>query len=335
MPASPAAAGGRLDSSASPMAAASKSSSKLPSKSPSSSAAAAKRPEETEPSSILPDDMRREVRPEDLLPFFQYPRNGGGVIGVPVPASAGPANPAAQLGHLPSTMMSRLRLLVACIGFPWLVAASETSPVLAETQPTAAPAAEIGAPPPAAAQPAPPAAEQLVLPAAAQPAPPVASAETPALVAPPADTSPAAGVAPSDATDPAADTRAGPTRRRPRRPPASRIARPSRRSRKSVPGLIRQGLEKTAEGDIRCGQHRFHPRCSPSRPRHGATSGRVARLCPRVAQKERAHQGRRRVRENPQGLPARRRRARHLPRTRPHPTRPGRLPDGDQPLSTA
>ena len=81
-PVSPTAAGERLDPSQ-PMAASPKSSS---SKSPSSSAAVAKRPEESEPSSILPDDMRREVRPEDLLPYFQYPRNGGAVIGVPVPA---------------------------------------------------------------------------------------------------------------------------------------------------------------------------------------------------------------------------------------------------------
>jgi hypothetical protein len=84
MPVSPAATGGRLDSSQ-PMAASLKSSSKSPSKSPSSSATA-QGPEESEPSPILPDDMRREVRPEDLLPFFQYPRNGGAVIGVPVPA---------------------------------------------------------------------------------------------------------------------------------------------------------------------------------------------------------------------------------------------------------
>jgi hypothetical protein len=74
-----AAAGGRLDSS-SPMAASSKSSTKSPSSSPS-----ANRPEESEPSTILPDDMRRDIRPEDLLPYFQYPRNGGAVIGVPVP----------------------------------------------------------------------------------------------------------------------------------------------------------------------------------------------------------------------------------------------------------
>jgi hypothetical protein len=80
----PAATGGLLDSSQS-MAASPKSASKSLSKSPSSSATA-KGSEESEPSSILPDDMRREVRPEDLLPFFQYPRNGGAVIGVPVPA---------------------------------------------------------------------------------------------------------------------------------------------------------------------------------------------------------------------------------------------------------
>ena len=79
-PVSPTAAGERLDPSQ-PMAASSKS----PSKSPSASATA-KGSEESEPSSILPDDMRREVRPEDLLPFFQYPRNGGAANGVPVPA---------------------------------------------------------------------------------------------------------------------------------------------------------------------------------------------------------------------------------------------------------
>ena len=87
IPASPPpAAGGRLDSSQ-PMAASPKS----PIRSPSSSAPA-NRPEEGEPSSILPDDMRREVRPEDLLPYFQYPRNGGAVIGVP--GAAQPAQPA-------------------------------------------------------------------------------------------------------------------------------------------------------------------------------------------------------------------------------------------------
>ena len=74
--ASPPAVGGRLDSSL-PMAASSKSPTKLP-----SASATANRPEESEPSSILPDDMRRDIRPEDFVPYFQYPRNGG----VPVPA---------------------------------------------------------------------------------------------------------------------------------------------------------------------------------------------------------------------------------------------------------
>ena len=82
---SPVAAGGRLAPS-SPMAASPKSSTKSPSSSP-----GANRPEESEPSTILPDDMRRDIRPEDLLPYFQYPRNGGAVIGVPAPAQ--PAQP--------------------------------------------------------------------------------------------------------------------------------------------------------------------------------------------------------------------------------------------------
>jgi len=37
-------------------------------------------------------------------------------------------------------MMPRLRLLFVCVGFPWLVAASEPAPVPAETRPAAAPA---------------------------------------------------------------------------------------------------------------------------------------------------------------------------------------------------
>ncbi len=38
---------------------------------------------------ILPDDLRRDVRPEDLVPFFQFPKGGAriGVI-VPVPPQA-------------------------------------------------------------------------------------------------------------------------------------------------------------------------------------------------------------------------------------------------------
>jgi hypothetical protein len=77
MPVAPTAVGRRLDSSQ-PMA--------TPPKAPQSSSATAKRPEEGEPPLILPDDMRRDVRPEDLLPFFQYPRNGGAANGVSVPA---------------------------------------------------------------------------------------------------------------------------------------------------------------------------------------------------------------------------------------------------------
>jgi TolA-binding protein len=129
-------------------------------------------------------------------------------------------------------MMSRLRLIFACVGFPWLVAASETSSVTAETRPTAAPAAEIGAPPPGATPPATPA----------------ASAEAATMVAPPADTSPATGVATPAATTltptlapeppaPAAATASGL-----HRPPEPTVE-------DEISGLIRQGLEKTAEGD--------------------------------------------------------------------------------------
>jgi len=85
MPVAPAAAGGRLDASQ-PTAASVKS----PSKSPASSATAG-RSEEGEPPMILPDDLRRDVRPEDLMPFFQYPRNGGAANGIPGPAQ--PATP--------------------------------------------------------------------------------------------------------------------------------------------------------------------------------------------------------------------------------------------------
>lgn len=48
------------------------------------------------PVSILPDDMRREIRPEDVLPFFQFPgaSDGGGMI-LPSPSQAprGPVAP--------------------------------------------------------------------------------------------------------------------------------------------------------------------------------------------------------------------------------------------------
>jgi tetratricopeptide (TPR) repeat protein len=122
-------------------------------------------------------------------------------------------------------MMSRLRLLFVCIGFPWLLAASETPPVTAETRPAAAPAAEIAALPPAAEQPATPA----------------ASAEASTLVAPPAETSPAAGdAAPAAITPPPAAPA-----------PAAGLRRPSEPAvEDEVSKLIRQGLEKTAHGDF-------------------------------------------------------------------------------------
>ncbi|HEY0946770.1 MAG TPA: hypothetical protein VGD81_15930 [Opitutaceae bacterium] len=44
------------------------------------------------PVALLPDDLRREIRPEDVLPFFQPP-GGNFILAVPPPASA-PAGPA-------------------------------------------------------------------------------------------------------------------------------------------------------------------------------------------------------------------------------------------------
>ena len=45
------------------------------------------------PVSILPDDMRREIRPEDVLPFFQFPGapDGGALIVPPTTAAPRPA----------------------------------------------------------------------------------------------------------------------------------------------------------------------------------------------------------------------------------------------------
>jgi hypothetical protein len=52
-----------------------------------------KKSEETDTTpAILPDDLRRDVRPEDILPFFQFPR-GGAMIGVGVPVPAQPPAP--------------------------------------------------------------------------------------------------------------------------------------------------------------------------------------------------------------------------------------------------
>ena len=53
-----------------------------------------KKPDEPDSVPILPDDTRREVRPEDLLPFFQFPRNGGTTLGVRVPVPPAPSAPA-------------------------------------------------------------------------------------------------------------------------------------------------------------------------------------------------------------------------------------------------
>lgn len=50
-------------------------------------------PTET-PQRIIPDDMRQEVRPEDVLPFFQLPSGGdvnGVVLPLTLPASRAPA----------------------------------------------------------------------------------------------------------------------------------------------------------------------------------------------------------------------------------------------------
>jgi len=128
--------------------------------------------------------------------------------------------------------MSRLRFIFACVGFPWLVAASETSPVPAETRPTAAPVAEVGPPPSGEAQPATPA----------------GNAEAPTVVAPPADTSPATGAAPALATKlPPAPSPEAPA---PAVAPASGLRGPPEPTvEDEVSGLIRQGIAKTAEGD--------------------------------------------------------------------------------------
>jgi hypothetical protein len=47
-----------------------------------------KRPSAKETPSLLPDENQREVRPEEILPFFQFPGSGGTAIVVPgVPVS--------------------------------------------------------------------------------------------------------------------------------------------------------------------------------------------------------------------------------------------------------
>jgi hypothetical protein len=51
--------------------------------------APAKAPGEKETPALLPDDTQREVRPEEVLPFFQFPNSGGATIVVP-PVSTAP-----------------------------------------------------------------------------------------------------------------------------------------------------------------------------------------------------------------------------------------------------
>jgi tetratricopeptide (TPR) repeat protein len=129
-------------------------------------------------------------------------------------------------------VITRLRLIFVCVGFPWLVTASESPTVTTAPRPTAAPVAEVGAPPPGPAQPATPA----------------NPTEAPAVIALPADTSPAAG-----ATTPAAATlppALAPATPEPVAAAASVQPKPPEPTvEDEVSGLIRQGIEKTAEGD--------------------------------------------------------------------------------------
>jgi hypothetical protein len=54
-------------------------------------------PEKPAPLSILPDEMRPQVRPEDFLPFFQIPGSRGNPdVTVAVPIQAQPAQPPPQ-----------------------------------------------------------------------------------------------------------------------------------------------------------------------------------------------------------------------------------------------
>lgn len=45
--------------------------------------APSKAPEKKETPALLPDDTQREIRPEEILPYFQFPGSGGGTIVVP------------------------------------------------------------------------------------------------------------------------------------------------------------------------------------------------------------------------------------------------------------
>jgi hypothetical protein len=68
-----------------------------PSAPSSAPAAGAASPEKRAPLSILPDEMRPQVRPEDFLPFFQIPgAHGNPDVTVAVPVQAQPAQPPPQ-----------------------------------------------------------------------------------------------------------------------------------------------------------------------------------------------------------------------------------------------
>lgn len=62
-------------------------------------------PADSIPPAILPDDLRREVRPEDLVPFFQFPR-GGPTMGS---GAAVPPQPALPPTQPPSSATYRLQ----------------------------------------------------------------------------------------------------------------------------------------------------------------------------------------------------------------------------------
>ncbi len=128
--------------------------------------------------------------------------------------------------------MSCLRLIFVCVGFPCLALAGETAPATAETQPTAAQVAEINA----------------ALSGLPPPATPANATEAPAAIAPPAATTPTAGTA-----TPAAVTALpilAPEAPAPVAVAASGQHKPPEPTvEDEVSGLIRQGLEKTAEGD--------------------------------------------------------------------------------------
>jgi hypothetical protein len=64
---------------------------------PADTTPAASSPDKPAPLSILPDEMRPQVRPEDFLPFFQIPgTHGNPDVTVVVPIQGQPAQPAPQ-----------------------------------------------------------------------------------------------------------------------------------------------------------------------------------------------------------------------------------------------